>query len=110
MMEENYRHGFLYETFYRKATGSMDQIGSEMSTLLQADAGKYSVPGYSRAKQMEKAKKNMLKAFDIFLKKKLSDDERYQIEHLRQTASMALRGSDLCRLLPDALRLTERFK
>lgn len=113
MKPDNYGNTLHYEYFIRRAHKSLRtrRNGADsyfMEALMNAEHG--TVRGGNQDKAFEKVKTFMDKAFDKFLKFKLTDTEKEGLLSLKADLDMANSSSELMDIVTKGLELTQRFK
>lgn len=113
MKPDDYGNTLSYEYFIRRAHKSIRtrRNGADsffMEALMNAEHG--TVRGGNPDKALEKVKTFMGKAFDKFLKLKLTDGEREGLLSLKSDLDFAFSSSQLMDIVTKGLELTQRFK
>ena len=112
--QDAYLHGFIYESFIRRAFKcDIGQHGASVGVLkflLLADMGmgsNYSIDPYE--KQLGEAKTFLIKAIDKFLKRKPTQAEQLFLEKMKELVRNATIATDLVTTIKVGLQNTERF-
>ena len=116
-MEKNfYVESMPYEWFMRRALGplSLHKTGVKnayMQNLMWAEVGSSNVSHLGNYdKQLIDVKKYMNKAFDKYLKFKLTKEEKQEFLNLKESLVHAYSTEELMQIIETILTLTQRFK
>lgn len=115
MGTESYTKGMLYEILVTRANKGQKTIrngadSSLMTNLIDSETGvkQYKLP--TTEKQFEKVKGHLANSLDKFLKMKLTDMEKLEVEKCKTDLSNTYSSGQLMTIVERALEATRRLK
>ncbi len=105
---KNYNQGFLFEILINRSIGNKENDRyPELSNLIFSEEGM----SFSGLHPLEKTKKRLRKALDLFIKKRpISKDKKLLLVELASAIEEATNSSEISKIVSHALDLTREYK